>query len=351
MVAAKTVSISSDDITYYVLPGNTGEFNNELGLLDDTIFGQPYKSTQAGISGWQIKSQAFWKGFAGYVATIKLTGTPTTMTAEACSLVSGKTYKITSATKSIIDPATALVVLDNAVDHTADVLSVDYVMGRVTFKSAYTVTAPVTVTGKYLPTTAIASAQSFTLTMTAEATDTTDFATAQANGGQRTFVQGLQTVSMEVKGFQNATNAWRTKLNARTPIVIDISPDGGGLSIMRGFFDVTTQNLSGTVGNIENESIKLMLQVPATANTPSLLSAPFSILHTSTTLATAVQKVLDGFLNATLPYVKYLPDGTNGVKGAGVVTDCSFSSGVDAMNQFTVNIQGSGALTTVGTGL
>src|SRR3954470_11188317 len=98
---AKRVQLSADDITYYTLPGNSGQLMNEAGVLDDTIFGHSFKSNQPGLNGWKMQSPAYYKGFAGYVANVKMTGTSTLMTAEACSLVSGKTYQVTAAAKRI----------------------------------------------------------------------------------------------------------------------------------------------------------------------------------------------------------------------------------------------------------
>lgn len=345
MVAAKTVSVSLDDTTYNVLPGNGGEFSYDLGVLDDTIFGQSYKSEQSGLAGWTVKGQAFWKGIAGYVATLNLTGTPTLMTAEPCALVTGKTYKVTSGVKQVIDPNTAVVVLDNAVDHTADVLNIDYLFGKITFKSAYTPTGPITITAKYLPLSAVANANSFTLGMTADAVDISDFATVQGNSGHRVFNPGLQTVSLELKGFYALANAWRTKIAARTLMVIDISPDGGGKTIMRGFYLPQSSAQSGNVGATEMETIKLGLFVPVPVS--GLLLTPFNVIHTATTLGTAVQQVLTNFLAGIPIYVKYLEDGAAGKKGSAIITDCTLSGGVDAMNSFSINLQGSGTLTTI----
>lgn len=346
-MAAKTLQTSLDDTNYFGLPGNSGDISLDAANLDDTIFGQNYLSNQPGLIKWSVKAQAFFKGFAGYVCKLNLTGAAITITAEACTLVSGKTYKITNTIKQCIDPNTVIVVFDNAVDQTANVLNVDYLFGRITFKAAYTVTGPVTITGKYLPVSAIASAQSFTLGMTAAAIDTSDLVTVQGNSGLRTFSAGLNTVSLDLKGVYALSNAWRSKLTARSILMVEIIPDGTTQSVARGFFLVDTQSLSGNVGALELESLKLVLNVPATLNSPSLLLTPFNWLHTATTLSTAVQQILTSFLASTPLFVKYLSDGVAGAKGSAVITDCSLSSGIDAMNQFTANFQGTGALTII----
>jgi hypothetical protein len=56
---------------------------------------------------------------------------------------------------------------------------------------------------------------------------------------------------------------------------------------------------------------------------------------------------LDRFL-ADLPvYGKYLHDGVAGWKGQGVLTSLSLTAGMESVNTFAVNIQGSGAPTVV----
>lgn len=342
---AKAIQTSADGVTWYTLPGTGGEYSDEGEQLNDTILGQSYSSIQPGLIGWTLGGQAFYKGFAGYVATLKQGGTPVALSAEAMSLVSGKTYQITSATKRLINHLVAVTVLDNAVAvDAADIETIDYVNGRVTFDSAYTPTGSITITGEYVPLADLAKAQSFTLTQNAEAIDETDLATAKANGGYRVFRPGLRTVSLEVGGFYDEASALWEVLDAREDIIIEINPDGAGLSRARGIFKMVSRSQSGDVGALEEETRQFQLSVPENVD------LPFSWLHdASTTLSQAVRVLLDAFTAETLPYVRYAPDGILDTyfQGQGVVTDLSLSGGVDAMNEFTVSIQGSDAPTRV----
>lgn len=351
MVAAKKIQVSSDNITFYTLPGNTGQLQDESGVLDDTVFNQSYKSSQPGLLMWQMSSQAFYKGFAGYVATLKMTGTSTSMTSEACALVSGKTYQITNTAKRVIDPAVAVVVRDGVTDVTANVISIDYLFGKVTFSAGYTVVGAITIfSGNYLPLATVASMKGFTLTQTADATDISDYATVQANSGYRVFQQGLKSIAVELKGFYNVSNAILTKLEARSLLVLEICPDGGALSVARGFFKIASDSYQGNVGAVEEDSIKLNCFVYDPSATP-LMASPFTWSHAAgTTLSQAVQVVLNGFLNGTTVYMKYLQDGTNGKSGSGIITEATLSGGVDAMNSFSVTLQGSAGIAAVGTG-
>ncbi len=347
---AKQVNVSDDSgSTWFTLPGGTGAFNSESEGITDTIFGQTFSSTEIGLINWTISGNAFFKGFAGYLAEIKESGTPTIANGEAMSIVSGKTYAIDDAAKDIWDRVDTVVVYDNAVDHTADVLSIDYLLGRVTFLAAYTVTGAVTVDISYLPMTQLAKGQTYTLTMTAEAIDNTDFATAQANGGYRTFESGLRTVSVELGGVYDSTENAASDLAGRNEIVIEIDPAGDGSTVFRGWFKIQSASQSGDVGALEDESITAQLTVPDDA----LIGSYFSVRHTATTLSVAVQKVITAFIDEIVIDVQYLPTGVegesplNGKEGVSVVTDVSLSGGLSDMNTFVADFQGVGAFSEV----
>lgn len=343
---AKRIRLSDDSgTTYYTLPGNTGELRNEAGEIVDTVFGQSFGSTQPGLIGWSITSNALYKGFAGYVATIKRQGTTTAFTTEAHSQVGAtKTYQIDDATKQIWDRSVTFTVFDNAVDQTAEVESIDYLFGRVTFKSSYTVTGPVTVTGSYFPTSDLCGANTFTLTQTAEGVDTTDMCTANGNGGYRVMDCGLKSVSLEMSGFYSLAYGYLAQLQARGEWIIEINPDGSDLSVCRGFFRTTAQSQSGPVGEPEEESISFQLNVPD----DDLLETPFKWVHSgSTTLNQAVRIAIAAWQDGTTIDAQYLSNGTAGEGGSVVVTEISLSGGLEVMNEFAVTLQGTGATTTV----
>lgn len=345
-MATKTVQVSDDSgSNWYTLPGNSGSFSVDGDVLDDTIFGQDYKSQFTGILNWKVEANALYKGIAGYLATIKQAGTSTAMTGEATTLVSGKTYRITAPAKRVIDTAITVVVKDGATDKTSEVLSIDYLMGTVTFKSTYTVVGAVTITGNYLPMVTLGKSKSWDLKQTAETKDTTDFATAQANGGFSTYAAGLKTITLDLKGFYDVTSGFRDALTDRDTLLIEINPDGAGNSLCRGFFRATSEGQSGDVGALEEESVSFALSVPSSDY------VPFNWFHDSdTTLHTSVQKLITAWLANTTVDVRYLYDGTNGVTGDAVVTDVSFSGGLNAMNTFSVTFTGTGVVTDVGTG-
>jgi len=345
-MGAKRIRVSSDGGTvWYTLPGNQGELRNEAGQIVDTVFGQIFESNQPGLIASDVMANGLFKGFAGYVATIKkISGAAVAMTAEACTLVSGKTYQITNAAHRIVDRNTTTIVLDNAIDHTADVLNIDYIFGRVTFKSTYTVVGPVTITGAYFTTAVMAKGRSFNLTQTQESIDTTVYETAQANGGYKTWDYGLRTCNLEIQGVYDSTSAYIAALVARAETIIEISPDGGGLEIFRGYFKPQTQNQSGNVGELEEETVNWLVSVPDQA----LLKRPVGWLHAgATTLNLGVRASLDAWENSTTLKIQYLADGANGSQFDCIVSECTLQNALEAMNEFTLNYRLTSAATSV----
>ena len=341
---AKTVSVSTDDSTYYTLPGSTADFNYEVSTATDTVFGQVFNSEFPTLISWSSSSDGFYKGVAGYAVTFNKSGTSTAMTGEAMSLVSGKTYSIDDATKDVWDHTATFTVYDGGVDHTADVESIDHLFGRVTFASAYTVTGAVTVDGSYLPMTSVGTAREYSLSMTTDAIDTTDFATADGNGGFMTNTPGLLSVSLDASGFFNTSNGFKTLLTNRSELVVEINPDGNDLSIARGFFRAGTTGQTGDVGGNEDESVTFVLNVPDDSD----VVTSFKWLHDSTsTLNQGIQNITTQWQNQGQIYVKYLHDGTNGWKGLTTITDCSLSDSVDGIPTFSFSFAGDGAPTAV----
>lgn len=339
MTVAKRVAVSAAGVDWFTLPGSSGEWNDEAEQIDDTIFGHTFTSTQPGLITWTANAQAFYKGFAGYVASIKSSGTAVALVASAMSLVSGKTYKITDATRNIWDYTKATTFSDGGTPiAAADIETIDWLFGQVTFKSSYVPSGAITVDGYYLPVTEVSRANSFTLTQTAETVDRTDYAITHANDGYRVFDPGLRTISLELGGFYDQDDAVWEILEGRQEVVIEINPDGSGLSLARGIFKLVTRNQSGDVGALEEQTRTFNLSIPEG------MDVVFNWVHdANTTLSPAVRVLLDAYINQEKPFIRYEPDGPSDIvfQGQGVLTDVSLSSSLDAMNEFTAAFQGS----------
>jgi hypothetical protein len=356
---AKRIQVSSDNgSTWLTLPGNTGGLSHEADELPDTIFGQNWQSNEVGLIASEITSNGLYKGFAGYHADIQKSGSSTSFTGEATSNSgeASKVYRISDATKNFWNHAVAVVVLDGVTDVTDEVEWIDYLFGKIKFQGSFTPSGAVTFNGAYFPKTTVAKGRTFNITQTMEPIDDTDFASAQANGGRRIYDPGLRTASLEIGGIYDATNGWKTALEGRAVVLIEIAPVGnsGSESRFRGIFKTSRQGHEGDVGALEEETVNFTLHVPDSGTNPTvgfdtdLYYTPFRWDHPSgTLLSSAVRAVLTAWENETEIDARYLPDGTNGFSAAIVVAEASLTGGVEALNEFSFTFNIVGALTAV----
>lgn len=347
---AKRIRVSTDDVTYYTLPGASGELSVEMANVEDTIFGQQFQSELPSIGMWEVSGQAYFKGVAGYLAAVKVGGTPTVAAAEATANTTGLSYQIVAVARRVMSLAHTVTVYDNAVIVAAgDILSIDYLNGIVTFVGGYVVTGPITIDYYYLPTAAIGKARSFSLTQQLAEIDTTDYATAQANGGWRTYIAGLKTVALELGNVWDNANDFITTLQSRAQVYVDVSPnDTAGSAteevLFRGLFKYLSQNQSGNVGALEEETLNLNLSIPSS----EVLATPFSwYFGSANDLSPAVQIALEAWEDGTPIYVEYSPDGTNGKKGQAIVTEASVANSYEGQNEFSFSFKGTGTLANI----
>jgi hypothetical protein len=348
-MAAKRIELSADDATYLLLPGSSGEISREGAAIEDTIFGQTYKSELTGPINWGINANAVYKGYAGYVAKLLKQGTSTAMVAEATTLVSGKTYRITATAKRLFDRSVTVNVLDNAVNKNAELDNINYLFGEITFKSSYTPTGPVTISANYFPTASIGKFRGYTLNMVADAIRDSDMPTLQTNGGYHTHIPSLKTVSLELPTVYSSVDDWASALDDRSEYVIEINPDGTGFngSLARGFFRLISASQSGDVGALEEENLRFALNVPYYAAQPTL-AYPFGWFHAvGSPIPSAIKTALDRFLLDQSIFAKYLHNGVAGWKGSGVMTSLSLTAGMESPNTFSVGLQMSGQPTVV----
>ena len=341
MSLAKEIRVSNDSgANWYVLPGNTGDINFEGNQLEDTIFGAAYSSSETGLINWSVSANAMYRGFAGYRSRILRSGESTAMTDEALSQVgSSDTYEINDSTKSLWNWNIDLIVEDSgaAVDD-EDIEDIDYLFGRITFASDYTVSGPVTVTGEYFPTAEYGRANSFSLTQSADTTDTTSFEVAQANGGFNTFRSTLLTADLELTAFYRTDNEFFEDLKAREEFVVEIDLAGNGETVGRGIYKVNDTSQSGDVGGDEEQNLNLTLSVPEGVT-------PFRWRYDEeTNIPQGLRIVQEAWSDRETIMVQYLPegDGNKGFEGEVIVTDASISSGVDEMVEADVSLQGTG---------
>ncbi len=130
--------------------------------------------------------------------TIKFDGTPVSMTSEAMSQITGKYYRVTSATHRCFDPRVALVIQDNGVTvASANIEAIDFLNGIVKFASSYTPTTPITaLSGKYVPFSSLGVSKSFSMRASRDKLDKTVF-----GNNFRRYILGLKDFEGEVGAF------------------------------------------------------------------------------------------------------------------------------------------------------
>jgi len=230
-----------------------------LETFDLAMTGTGARSAQnlAGTATNNAKHQA-------YLVTIKKSGTPTAMSDEALGAVAESTtvFQITDATKRVVDTGTSISFkANNVAVNASKVGSFDYLTGKVTFTEAQT--APITMSGKYMPMSAIANAKSYSLTLSAKVNESTSLDDTNTDPA-KTYLPGPKNVALEVGRFDDLSGDLADVLDAATPIVVEIR-QGGGTIIRRGWFVAVKDDESGGVQDLESESISFALSGNALA--------------------------------------------------------------------------------------
>lgn len=191
-------------------------------------------------------------GTAAYGASVKKSGTSTSFTDEAMSNTAGNTWQIDDGDKQVWDRDTVPAFEDNAVAiDSADISSIDYLYGRVTFTGVKT--GPITVSGDYMPMAEVAGAKEVSLTRTSAIYTDTD----TGNAGYHTKIAGLHDVAVTLSRWDDVTHAFTDIVNARTPVVIEIAPTSS--KSYRGWFVAESSGQSLDLNSLIEESISFQL--------------------------------------------------------------------------------------------
>ena len=207
--------------------------------------------------------------------------------------------------------------------------------------SSYVVNGPITVSGgNYLPTSPICFAQNFTLSQTSDTEDISDFCTLQQNGGYSVFAYQQQSAELSLDGFYSDDAGFIEDLESRAEVIIEVSPDGEGKSVARGYFRATSHSQSGDVGAAETEDIQYKLSVPEG------VPKPFSWYHApDSAIPQAVKLLLDLWAERSVAYIRYRPENSNYVSfGRVLIQDCTLEGAVDGINEFSFSLQGTDGL-------
>ena len=158
---------------------------------------------------------------AGVSVVVKASGVASTLTNEATTeLVSDQVYQISSATKRVIDWATAVTVKDDG-STTTDAYTINYLSGTITFDNN-DAKGTITVTGKYLPMSTVAYATDSTVE---EMCDTVEYSEYGITYKRRKPL--FKYASGTLVNFDVTDDFFIPVLNSNTPVVLEWVADTG----------------------------------------------------------------------------------------------------------------------------
>ena len=204
-------------------------------------------------------------GQAAYKAKISIGGTGVPVTDEACTMTSANNYQITDATRRIVDRYTVPTVYIDATPVDADLFFFNYLFGIVITDGAVT-DGTMTIDYTYIPTTEVACANAFTLEVGGDILDDTCFKAARANNGFRNKIYGLNDISSTLESLAITDRKFSTAKIARNSVLMEWDFDGTGAEIARGWFVIESDNFTGEVSGLNQESISLQLEADDTEN-------------------------------------------------------------------------------------
>lgn len=197
-------------------------------------------------------------GTAGYVFKIKKSGTSTAITSEAMSNTTGNTFQIDDTAKNVFDRTVIPVFYDTGVAiPSGDILSIDYLYGKVTFNSAPS--GAVTVDANYLPLADIAGAKECSIDRTCAIYTSTD----TSNVGFQTKTYGIKDVSISASRFDDVSHDFTTIMENRDVVVIEVAPDTN--KSYRGFFVISDSDASLDINALLEETLNFELDGNDTA--------------------------------------------------------------------------------------
>lgn len=208
--------------------------------------------------------------------TLKVGGTPTTMTGEATTEV-GAVCTITAAAKRAIDPDSAVTVYDGVSDESATA-TIDFVNGVITLAEAPA--GAVTITGKYIPLLTVAEAKALKVVrpqaVFADVTRLGDTAGRQCEVFKKCelTLTHMHAVNDDLDGGAGTTSL-ESLMAAGTPLFVEAALGG---ETLRGWFSVVDEDRThGVEADVQNATITLRGVVRDCVGRPTTEQALFSI--------------------------------------------------------------------------
>ena len=207
---------------------------------------------------------------SGKVARIRHTATAATNSTNEASDLStdGVTLSINSTAKRHWDrTSTALAIFVSGAtgsDIIADVESVNYVQGIVTFTTPHSTATTITIDVDYLTASYLAGGRNWSLTVDTNMLDVTAFSTSATDPKWRTFTPGLNAAGVSIERFYQESTApvfWDALNAPSSNFIVELVPDGGG-GRYEGFARVAQFSPSVEIDGTADEGVGLVFDGP-----------------------------------------------------------------------------------------
>ena len=191
----------------------------------------------------------------GYLCSLGITGATTAFTTEAFTNLSTDVWQITSTARRIWNPGVTVDFFDNAVPiDPADIESINYLFGIVTFISSTAFAGPITATGAYFPILTLTESHYFTLVVSRDMLDDTVFGDT-AHSRQGTIIDAvgeLQIYDYFETDYDagGGTVKLSTMWAAETPFVLTFNMNAANTIQYRVLAIITDLELSAGVGDL-----------------------------------------------------------------------------------------------------
>lgn len=192
----------------------------------------------------------------GFSITLKVGGTSTAVTGEACTNTTGNSYQINTAAKRVWDPAVTPVAYDGGVPAAVD--SVDYLFGIVTLSAPPG--GAVTVDVNYIPLLDVAQGKGISLKTTTDALDASVFGSQD-----RVYIAGLRTKTATINTLDTLSTdldpgagswKWATRIDG-VAYLVEIDFDGSGANVNRFWSLIVGTDIKAVVDALVTGDIEL----------------------------------------------------------------------------------------------
>jgi len=185
---------------------------------------------------------------AGKEVVIKISGAATSMTGEATTNIDNQTYQVTNVVKQVFDRETPPTILVGG-SATAEVYTVNYLNGKVTFATVNAGRGVVTITGKYLPMATAAYANSMSKSRDVDILPVDVFGLTHKKR-----LAGLKSASGTLSQFNIADTTYKDALLVGKPIVIEDRESSAG-EPNRFWALLDNDSVESAVEGVQNETI------------------------------------------------------------------------------------------------